>query len=252
MLPRLTTITKALEDYDDVQPLERGAYPIYGSLSALIRSGDTSVTEVVDLSGQGGSGIETDFNEVEQANLVIILSATTLEAVSVALPYFKPLIEADYPLTLRNTITIGDLLTEAPRNNLFLTAYAALDERVAVGFEDDAELERYFEHDPEMVKHQHIISYLPFYEPQSITFDKVSRTPSDAPIVGAVRVVNHEGEPVTAICGIAPYPVIYTPGMTSTIDDYKGSAEYRTAMAAYLYNRLNAADPDTTTERHST
>jgi hypothetical protein len=81
----------------------------------------------------------------------------------------------------------------------------------------------------------------------SIVLEKVSRTPDDAPIVAAIGFARGGSKNTSvvqfyiAICGLSDRPTRHGPRdlmtLTSKIEDYKGSIEYRTEMGRTLANR---------------
>jgi CO/xanthine dehydrogenase FAD-binding subunit len=64
---------------------------------------------------------------------------------------------------------------------------------------------------------------------------RVSRTPSDRPIVAAVAVLNDAGKTV-ALCGVAERPILQS-AVLNPPDDFKGSAGYRRALVPILIKR---------------
>ncbi len=68
---------------------------------------------------------------------------------------------------------------------------------------------------------------------------RIARTPSDRPIVAAVAVVG-DGEERIALCGVADRPVLFTGQSLTPPSDFKGSADYRRAMAAVVVRRALA------------
>ncbi len=129
------------------------------------------------------------------------------------------------PLTLRNVLTIGDILTEARSNSPLLTLIAALPDRIHVRRQGALiELVALTLEAPDQS------------ESVGFAFEKVARTPADAPIVGAFAWIEGDVERV-AVCGLMQQPTVYTFGMPSQLSDYLGSAEYRTEMAKVLARR---------------
>ncbi len=67
---------------------------------------------------------------------------------------------------------------------------------------------------------------------------RVARTPADRPIVAAIAVASGDTTRV-ALCGVADRPILAGTDAPS-FADFRGSAEYRQAMAAILRERALA------------
>jgi len=74
--------------------------------------------------------------------------------------------------------------------------------------------------------------------------DRVARTPKDRPIVAAVA--RHDGaNHWLALCGVAPTPILLTLDQLDNLtppSDFRGSADYRLAMARVLVGRVNVSE----------
>jgi len=70
--------------------------------------------------------------------------------------------------------------------------------------------------------------------------DRVARTPKDKPIVAAIA--RYDGtDSWLALCGVASTPILMTPNQLDNLtppDDFRGSTEYRLAMARLLVGRV--------------
>jgi len=227
---------------------QSGVYPLYGGGAALIRANLRDVHTAVDLRGLVSAECRVDGNNL------YLGAAASLESIAAFRPAFGALLRAELPITLRHALTLGDLLLEAPSDSLFLTMLYGAGARIdtpARGADDLIEFGRWFTLDPQE-RAQHLVQgvALPYFAntPWRFAFAKVARTPADRPIVAAVGFA-YAGEPdpgsFAVVCGLAPQPVRYSPGMTSQIGDYRGSAEYRAAMAQTLVAQaLEAAEAE--------
>lgn len=217
------------------------AYPIYGGGASLLRAPDDErrdVESAVDLAAVVSAGCRA-----EADGDLVLGSAATLSAIAAADSRLRPYIEADAPLTLRNTLTLGDLLMEARPDSLFLALLFGLVARIDTpehGRDDLIEIGRWFDMSPGERRHHLALGVvIPRFEGTlwRFAFSRVSRTPADAPIVAAIAFV-YAGTPdpgsYVVVCGLDHRPVRYSAGMASRIDDYKGSAGYRAAMAQLL------------------
>jgi len=229
MLPNLRTLHRPTTINEAAALLARlGVKPLYGG--ALIRENDRDLTEAVDLSRLGLNTIavteQADGHWLNIGSMVTLeqVRVFALEQTAVAMCALAAVLLTEYPETLRNALTPGDVITEMRPNSLLLTFFVALGERTAI------------------VRHGGIIiaRCVRLDSPQDhagFGFDKVSRTPADAPIVGAVAWVEANVTPRVAVCGLTQSPMVYTEGMPSQIDDYLGSAGYRTQVAAVVARR---------------
>lgn len=224
MLIQLATIHQPHSLQDAAALLEHpDTRALYGG--ATVRENSPLVTTAIDLRQLGLNKIQIVDGEL------IIGSTTTLETVrAFCLEQNGRITEAlaaalmiEFPYTLRNVMTPGDILSEARPNSLLLTLFAALGSRTHVERHGKLFVSRRIRLDQAE-------------DSAGFALEKVARTPADAPIVGAVAWIEGNSERV-AVCGIAPQPVVYTFGMESTVADHLGSAEYRTEMAKVVARR---------------
>jgi len=244
MLINLKTAHKPESLREAAELLKRpGNYPVYGGGAALIRQNSRDIEEVVDLSPLLSSACEVKDDDC------YLGPCATLETIAEAQPELAAVIKADAPLTLRNTLTLGDVLLEARPDSLFLTLLYGLAARIDTpeGADNNLiEIDRWFDMAADE-RRQHLLLgiVIPHFPdtPWRFAFEKVSRTPADAPIVGVIGFAYAE-EPdpgaYAVVCGLDHRPQRYSEGMQSTIGDYKGSVEYRTEMAKVLYKRAIA------------
>jgi carbon-monoxide dehydrogenase medium subunit len=266
MLLNLNTIFRPATVEEAAALLSRpGAYPLYGG-AALQRRADPNVTAGIDMSG-----LKLDYVR-DSENSLRLGSMLTLEQMRQAcaergaehpkLAGLANLLAAEMPETLRNTYTLGDLLVERDPNSLTMALFLALGailKRVDVDMHFTAgawigmvntDVSRY------------LIAHLRMTRgPRraAVAFEKVARTPADAPIVGAVvyTALGDDGRTsftTLALCGVAPTPVrqpevirvlTETGDMDRALDgleldapeDYLGSREYRDEMARVVSRR---------------
>ncbi|HEX3049342.1 MAG TPA: FAD binding domain-containing protein [Aggregatilineaceae bacterium] len=242
-----------------------GAYPLYGG-AALQRRSSSDVLAGVDLSQ-----LELDYVR-ESENSLRLGSMLTLEQVRQAcaergekyprLGAVATMLAADWPETLRNTMTLGDLLMERESQsmtNVLLLALGVVIKRMDLNVHltmpawltIPADVSRY------LIAHVRISRGS---QAVNVATEKVARTPADAPIVGAVACVEKTQAPVKqyttlALCGVAKTPIpqpdaARTFDETGSIDqaldklildppdDHWGSREYRSEMARVLTRRV--------------
>ncbi|MHB8627356.1 MAG: FAD binding domain-containing protein [Aggregatilineales bacterium] len=207
-----------------------GARPLYGG--GLVRENSSEVSEAVDLSTTGLARIDTG------DGTLTIGGAATLEAIRAAcadlsgavVESLAEVCRNEMPLTLRNALALGDVLTEARPTSLLRTWLTALGSRAQlitrpIGSDGTHRL----------IESLRVKLDVPA-ERAGWGWAKVSRTPADAPIVVAIAWLEGDSERI-AVGGLLLQPTLYTPGMPAQYDDYLGSVEYRTAIAPILVRR---------------
>jgi CO/xanthine dehydrogenase FAD-binding subunit len=216
-----------------------GSYPIYGGGAYLLRSNalaqgldSRDVHETVDLSRLLG----------EQSGLPaspLIDAAASLETIAASHPQFGAIIGASTPRTLRNALTLGDELMERRPDSLLMGLLTGFAANVIRHNAPPLPIGQWLEQSAELCRQTLIVGVaLSAYTPEGqVTLAKVSRTPADSPIVAALAFQTAQTasqRPFVIIVGVDLKPVIYRDGLLSLIGDYKGSAEYRAAMAGVL------------------
>ncbi len=206
-------------------------YPLYGTGASLVRGTHTGVEAVADLT----SLIAHTVQAVSSDDLEWPAGAT-LVAVGEADTRLQQFINAVMPQTLQNAYAVGDLLLEADPNSLLLALLLGLNAELRT-YSGAISLDTWLDQTPGQRRTTLIQSVIcKGYNTPQFAFEKVSRTPADAPIVGAVGF-SRSGDLYAVVVGIAARPVRYSEGVQSQIDDYKGSAVYRTEMAKIVSTR---------------
>ncbi|MCQ3931405.1 MAG: hypothetical protein DPW16_13190 [Chloroflexi bacterium] len=266
MLIRLNTIHHPTTIDEAIHLLtERNTRPLYGGV-ALHRESPTHVTAVVDLSK-----LKLDRHRVFDAGFSLGSMMTLEKAHQTCLElaekipnagFIAEMLKLEAPINQRNTLTIGDVLVEQRPNSIFLTALTALDAQV------DANGWPRFIHNwltaPKQEVQQALITEIALEKGTPTArhaFEKVSRTPADDPIVGAVGYLDRDAngklhDVRLALCGVADHPIplgavdeilIETNGDVDRAltalkldppSDHWGSREYRTEMAKLLVRRV--------------
>lgn len=250
MLINLRTLHKPATLEEAVERLARpDVYPLYGSGASLIRLNLPGVEEAVDLTHLVGRD-----NSIDADGDLHLGAASTLENICVQLAEvdatlgggLSAIIRAEVPETLRNTLTLGDVLLEHNANSLLLTLLAGLHTDFSV-FDAYSKT-----HIQLRIRdwfglsfgecRQLIVTQVSCreYAQYRYAFEKLGRTPSDAAIVGAVAFARPDDQgrgTFSYVCGLTDHPARYVDGMQATLSDYKGSAEYRAQMARVLSER---------------
>ncbi len=238
-----------------------GAFPLYGG-AALQRHPRPDVEAVVDLSL---IGLDRAWDEGDALHLGGMLTLERARAFCQERGQAYPLLagiaealQADMPETLRNTFTLGDLLIERDPQSFTLTLLLALDAVVVTADEAVHPLADWLASGDEAWRALVTHVSVPRGEARAaVAFEKVARTPADAPIVGAVAVAQKVGErrrTALALCGVAPWPLAQPDAarafdergdVNAALDalvldppgDHWGSREYRSEMARVLTRR---------------
>lgn len=243
---------------------DQNVRPLYGGV-ALHRESPHSVTAVVDLSLLGLEQHRA-FDKGFALGSMMTLEAARQACLSMTerIPnarFLAEMIRQEAPINMRNTMTIGDVLVERKPNSILLTALVLFDTQV------EANGWPRFIHEwldaPEFEVRNALISEIALERGNAASryaFEKVARTPADAPIVGAMSYAERNDGAIVdvrlAICGIDRHPIplpsvdeelmqnggnlaaalqklnITPPG------DHWGSSEYRAAMAKVLARRV--------------
>jgi CO/xanthine dehydrogenase FAD-binding subunit len=264
MLLNLKTIHRP-ETLDEAIMLLRdpGTFPLYGG-GALQRNPRPNVQAAVQLER-----LQLDYVR-DSENSLRLGSMLTLEQVRQAcderaeahprLGAVGEALKMDFPETLRHTLTLGDLLVERNPQSWTLTLLLALG-----GVLKRLDVDMHFTMAAWLSVPDDVSRYLIAHmrlsrgsQQTAVAFEKVARTPADAPIVGAVAAAEAgEGgytHTTLAVCGVAPMP-IPQPAAARALDmqedmdtvldalrlnptgDHWGSAEYRTEMARVVCRR---------------
>ena len=252
MLVNLKTIHKPQSLEEAAEYLSpAGVYPIYGSGAWLVRAGLTAAEAIVDLSALVSpvcqADVQGDVALSPAATLESICSGPLAEVDVAIYGGLSTLIKSEISETLRNAMTLGDVFMECDSGSLVLTMLSGLQTDVHI-FDGESRnqltmrMRDWFSLTDDQ-RRQLIITDVRCreYGLSRYVFDKVARTPADAPIVAVVGFCHIEAPETSAftiVGGLSGHPAHYVEGMQSTIDDYKGSAEYRTAMARTLSERV--------------
>lgn len=236
MLINLQSIHKP-ETLDEALALVRrqGAFPLYGGGAYLVRAAERDAQSAVDLSLVVPDGFSADPAWIGAG--ATLETATDFDAAT------RPVFESEAPLTLRNTMTLGDVLMETRPDSLAMGLLVALSARVVCYGEPALDLDQWFGLSFEARSMRLVIRVeLPGYPVGRVRIglSKVARTPADAPIVAALAIVYPDRPPLATVIGLAQRALRYTPGMASAIGDYKGSPEYRAAVVSTLVERALA------------
>jgi CO/xanthine dehydrogenase FAD-binding subunit len=259
MLSRLQTIHKPNELNQAAALLDATTRPLYGGV-ALHRESPSHVVAVVDLSQLGLATTHRDGDTLSLGSMLTLEAArqACMGLNRAAGELLAEMLRQEAPLTLRNTMTLGDLLVERRANSITLTALVALG-AIVQSSQAQMTIADWLSADAEQIQQALITAIqVPLTNGAGYyAYQKVSRTPADDPIVGAVA---YAGEGLThlslGICGVATHP-IGLPHISQTLQangraiaealqnlqfnppaDHWGSSEYRAAMGRLLVRRV--------------
>lgn len=253
MLIRVNTVHQPNTLDEAVKLINSQVRPLYGGV-ALHRESPGDVTAVVNLSKLGLDTHRVEGDSIELGSMLTLddTRQTCLELDSPNTRFLAEMIRQEAPITLRNTMTIGDLLVERKANSVLLTALVALDATVYMT-EETVHISEWLAADdvrPTLVT----AITLPLGSGGARhAYQKVSRTPADDPIVGAVAYAEN-GMMRVAMCGVEHYPILLdelssvrqTSDITGALEqldldppgDHWGSSAYRLAMAKIMGRRV--------------
>ncbi len=218
MLLNLKTIHKPTT-LDEAAALltQPGTYPLYGG-AALQRGSREDVLAAVDLSALGLASVQDSDNSLRLGSMLTMEQArqACLERSGEypRLGALASMLAEDMPETLRNTFTLGDLLVERNPQSAALTLLLALGAVIK-----RLDVEMHFTMSAWLGAREDVARYLTGHVrvtrgPQraAVAYEKVARTPADAPIVAAVACAEPRdtGRPYVelALCGAAPTPAL--------------------------------------------
>ncbi len=140
------------------------------------------------------------------------------------------------PINLRNVATVGGIVAAAACDSEFYTALLALGATVVTS---DGAVEQSTPLHSYRATGELIVSVQLSLVQASGGSARVAWTPADRPIVAAICVCK-DGLARVALCGVAERPQL-AGALLDPPDDFKGSAEYRRAMADIVVARARAA-----------
>lgn len=234
--PTSLTEAIALLQRTDVylQPLAGGSQLI-GQLETRQRK---DIDGVVDLRLLELHAIQADGESLHlgaTATLTNVIEHATASTLADGL--LRRAAQAEGPLNLRNVATVGGLVAAAEYDSEFYAALLALNATVILhnGVQETAvPLEKV----ATIPAHHLITAVLIPCGAARGGHARVARTPADRPIVAALAVVGGDQTRV-ALCGVGPRPMLHGESLNPPTD-FKGSTDYRRAMAEIVVQRALA------------
>jgi CO/xanthine dehydrogenase FAD-binding subunit len=213
---------------------------LFGFDALLSIAADSDAEEAIDLQAIGLNKI-SDETQTSRMTIEALARLQDLVDFSTTPDWLRDIVRLEEPNTLRNMRTIAGLLLRADRESRLIAALLVSDTLVTLQTPTGAQqiaLADYLERKPEGL-------------PISIALDvrgsvrsaHVARTPKDKPIVAAIARRTPNGAIRLALCGVRQTPVLVDPAgldLVTAFSDFRGSADYRKAMAKVLVERVIA------------
>jgi putative selenate reductase FAD-binding subunit len=213
--------------------------------NSVVVAGGTSIPdeadiEVVDIQTAVGAGLEPHEGQLVIGAMCRLQDIATSTA---APPLIRELANREGPSTFRNAATIGGTVAAADWESILLAGLlvyeAQLTLTTAAGTSTLAlEDALAAPHLPDGA----VITSVSIATDGEATFAVTGRTPADTPIVSAAARIVSEGFRI-ALTGVAAKPTLVDPNDLAALDppgDFRGSPEYRKALAATLVHRVIA------------
>lgn len=213
-----------------------GGSRLIGELETRARR---DVDGVIDLAGLGLDKIGVTLGVVHLgATATLSDVAAHPVAGTLAGGILRRTAQAEGPVNLRNAASVGGAVAAAESDSEFYAALLALDAQVVLNDGETETTVPLAQLSPGDLAGRLITGVEIPVVNQTSGHARVARTPSDRPIVAAVAVVG-DGVERIAVCGVASRPVLSTDAF-DPVTDFKGSAEYRSAMAEVVMQRALA------------
>jgi len=227
---------------DEVLAMVRGEDTILiGGGTGLHLRDHPEPVRVVDLQAAGLGGIQRD-----EDGTLRIGATTTLQQLADDDHVPSVVREAarrEAPSTLRTLATLGGCVATADSESELLAALLAYDATVTTAASGETHLDpltdvlRNLQREPGILR-KRVITAITIETSGVASATRVGRTPADRAIVAAVARRTPTGELRLALTGVAPTPILVPDGdHLDPTGDFRGSSEYRRALAATLSSR---------------
>ncbi len=217
---------------------------------AVILAGGTVVNadrgaahrDVVDLQALDIVGIEAMPDGVRIGAITTLRDIVSSEIVP---DLIRDLAHREAPNTVRNAATIGGTIGARDPESQLLTGLLAFGAQVSVVHPDitaDHPIVALLEN-PGLLDRS-LITHITIPGEGRAAASRTGRTPLDVPIVLAVAHRTASGDLTVAASGVSDRPVVVDPAHLDDLeppDDFRGSSEYRRAIAGVLVHRAIAS-----------
>ncbi len=219
----------------DAVALLDGTRLALGGGTTIRHDGGGSPVEVVDLQALGLDTIDADGNHIRLGATVTLNRLHDDPAVPELL---RRLAQMEQPSTLRPLATVGGTIGAAGDESVLLAGLLVHD--AVIHLADGRALPL-----PELLAAglaaTDLIVAVEVAADGRGVVAATGRTPADTPIVAAVARSVDGSEPVLALTGVGPVPVLVEPERIADLDppgDFRGSRDYRRHLAAVLTSRV--------------
>jgi CO/xanthine dehydrogenase FAD-binding subunit len=205
--------------------------------TALVPRLDDDVLDVIDLQSLALDQVDISTDRV------IIGAMTRLQRIVAheAIPsVVRQAAKLEGPNTLRNAATVGGTLIQCDWTSELYAALLAFDAEVTVQTAGDLFEIALQDFDADDFP-DGIVIKISFATNGAVAHERLARTPADSPIVATIGRRDPEGEIRLAFCGVAEKPLLLTLDELQSLippGDFRGSSEYRRAMATVLARRV--------------
>jgi len=218
--------------------------------NAVILAGGTVVNAhprevddaVIDLQALDISGVESVPGGVRIGAITTLREMVNSDLIP---RIISDLAHREAPNTVRNAATIGGTIGARDPESQLLTGLLAFGAMVSVVHPEitaDHPIGALLE-DPGLLDRS-LITHVTIPDGGTAAAGRTGRTPLDTPIVLAVAHRDRGGDLTVAVSGVADRPVAVEPTSLEDLeppDDFRGSSEYRHAIAGVLVGRVVAA-----------
>jgi CO/xanthine dehydrogenase FAD-binding subunit len=219
----------------------------HGETAAILAGGtglvpelDDEAADLIDLQFLGLEQIEFSEQRVTVGAMVPLRSIVENESLPAVI---RRAARYEGPNTLRNAATVGGTIVGGDCESEFLAALLAFEATVTVQTPGDScglALEEFMVSDfPDG-----IITEVSFALGGPAAHERVARTPTDKAIVAVIGRRNAVGDIRLAFCGLTNRPVLLTLSELREVvppADFRGSSQYRRAVAMVLAERVRQA-----------
>ncbi|MDW8269509.1 MAG: FAD binding domain-containing protein [Anaerolineae bacterium] len=200
------------------------------------------VDEVVDLQALGLEGVAVADGRLHLGTMTRV---QTLVETAAAPTVLRQVAHREGPNTFRHQGTIGGVIVRADPESELLAALLVFEAEVTVqnmAGSRTLSLADFLADVPAALAGG-ILTAVSVATTGAAAAERVARTPADSPIVAALGRKTPDGRLLLALCGVAKTPVLVAPERLNDLDppaDFRGSSEYRRAMAILLSERVLA------------
>jgi CO/xanthine dehydrogenase FAD-binding subunit len=203
-------------------------------------------SDMVDLQDLGLDQINKNDQGIELGGMVILQNMLIAQVFPKA---FQRPVELEAPINIRNSASVGGLIATCDGRSSIVTSFLAMNALITLepGHEQIGlyDFLKFRFNKP----HKSLITSIRLQNIKDFSFQYISRTKFDRPIICVAFSILANGNKLLAIGGFGEHPILVSDGSTNPdlpsaarnafnkAEDEWASAEYRSAMAEILTNR---------------